>query len=113
MAAFAFTLPILPGKEEADAQTFERFATTEADAFDEFNRAHGVRRHAVWQQKTPGGTFAIVFLEADDIGAAIGGFASAQSPIAQAFRDSVMDVHGVDLANDPPPEVVPLIDWKA
>ena len=113
MAAFAFILPILPGKEETDAQMFERFKSTEKGAFEAWHRSHGVRRHAVWHQQTPDGTVAIVLLEADDIEAALRGTATSDEPFAQQFRDSVKDVHGVDLAKDPPPEVVQVIDWKA
>jgi len=66
----------------------------------------------VWHQKTPNGTVAIVLLEADDIEAALRGTATSQEAFAKQFRDSVKDVHRVDLANDPAPEVVPVIDWK-
>ena len=113
MAAFAFILPILPGKEETDALMFERFKSAEKDAFEAWHRSLGVRRHAVWHQQTPNGTVAIVLLEADDIEGALRGTATSEEPFAQQFRDSVKDVHGVDLAKDPPPEVVQVIDWKA
>jgi len=62
----AHVLPILPGKEEADLNVFERFKSEDASAFGEWHRSHGVHRHAVWHQKTPDGTVAIVLLEADD-----------------------------------------------
>jgi hypothetical protein len=83
------------------------------DAFEAWHRSHGVRRHAVWHQQTPNGTVAIVLLEGDDIEAALRGTATSEEPFDQQFRNSVKDVHGVDLAKDPPPEVVQLIDWKA
>jgi hypothetical protein len=67
----------------------------------------------VWHQKTPDGTVAIVLLEADDIEAALRGTAMSHEPLDQQFRDFVKDVHGVDLANDPPADVVPVIDWRA
>ena len=114
MASTAFVLPILPGKEETDIEMFERFKSGEGKAaFEAWHRSHGVRRHAVWHQKTPNGTVAIVLLEADDIAAALGGAATSPEPFDQQFRDSVKEVHGVDLANDPPAEVVPVIDWTA
>lgn len=113
MASIAFVLPIIPGKEDTDIQQFERFKTgPEKDAFEEWHRSHGVQRHAVWHQKTPDGTVAIVLLEADDVERALGGAATSQEPFDQQFRQSVKDVHGVDLANDPPADVVQLIDWR-
>jgi hypothetical protein len=114
MASLAFLLPILPGKEETDIQMLERFTSgDDKEAFGQWHRSHGVRRHAVWHQKTPDGTVAIVLLEADDIEAALRGTATSDEPFDQQFRDFVKDVHGVDLANDPPADVVPVIDWRA
>jgi hypothetical protein len=114
MASFAFVLPILPGKEEADIEMFNGFRAGDGrEAFEAWHRSNGVRRHAVWHQKTPNGTVAIVLLEADDIERALRGTATSSDPFAERFRESVKDVHGVDLANDPPPEVVEVIDWKA
>jgi hypothetical protein len=114
MASIAFMLPIIPGKEETDLQAFEGFANgEEQQAFEAWHRSHGVQRHAVWHQNTPNGRFAIVLLEADDIQAALGGAATSQEPFDQRFRELVKEVHGIDLASDPPPEIVPVIDWRA
>ena len=71
-----------------------------------------IAREAVWHQKTPMGTFAIVLLEGDDLAASFGKIASSDDPIAVRFRDFVKDVHGVDLAKDPPPEVELLLDAR-
>ena len=85
MASIAFILPILPGKEETDIQMFERFRSgPDKDAFEQWHRSHGVRRHAVWHQRTPDGSVAIVLLEADDIQAA-----RRRSDIAGALRSAV------------------------
>lgn len=85
MASIAFVLPILPGKEDVDRETMERFATgDESEAFARSQRSHGVTRHAVWHQETPNGTIAIVLLEADDIERALAG---SQEPFDQRFRE--------------------------
>ena len=113
MASLAFILPVIPGKEQTDREVLDRFVNgDEKEAFAAWHRSHGVRRHAVWHQTTPNGTVAIVLLEADDTEAALRGAATSQEPFDRRFRDWVKDVHGVDLANDPPPDVVPLIDWR-
>lgn len=111
MASIAFVLPVLPGKESRDTEQLQRFQNEESEEFSAWNRANGVHRHAVWHQKTPQGTLAIVLLEADDIKAALRGPATSQEPFDQRFRDWIEEVHGVDLANDPPAEVVQVIDW--
>ena len=113
MASFAFVLPILPGKEEADVQGFEHLMNDEqGDAFGDWHRSLGFRRHAVWHQRTPDGTVAVVLFEADDIESALRGAATSDDPFAQRFRQFVQDVHGIDLATAPPPDVRPVIDWR-
>ena len=112
MASIAFVLPVLPGKESTDIEQIERFKAEESEDFGAWNRSNGVHRHAIWHQKTPQGTLAIVLLEADDIGRALGGPATSQEPFDQRFREWIKDVHGVDLANDPPADVQQVIDWR-
>ena len=113
MASLAFVVPFVPGKEQTDRKAFDSFASgDEKDAFADWNRSHGIRRHAVWHQTTPTGTLAIVLIEADDIEAALRGIATADQPFDGRFRDLVKEVHDVDLAKDPPAEVVPVIDWR-
>lgn len=114
MASIAFLLPILAGKEQLDRETMQRFASgDEKEAFAASQRSHGITRHAVWHQDTPNGTVAIVLIEADDIERALTGSAVSQEPFDQRFREIVREVHGVDLANDPPPQVRPVIDWRS
>jgi hypothetical protein len=74
MSAFAFVAPIAPGKEQLDADMFERFTVgDEREAHGAARRAAGVTREPVWHQRTPdGGALAIVLLEADDVEAAFG-----------------------------------------
>ena len=68
MAAFAFVAPIVPGKEEIDANAIEQATSGEhRDAYMASRRAAGVTREAVWHQKAPDGTtLAIILIEADD-----------------------------------------------
>jgi hypothetical protein len=114
MPSIAFVLPVLPGKEQLDRETMQRFASgDESDSFAASQRSHGITRHAVWHQETPNGTVAIVLLEADNIERALTGSAVSQEPFDQRFREFVHEVHGVDFANDPPPQVRPVIDWRS
>ena len=106
MAMLAFVVPVLPGKEETDRETMERFSTgEEKDAHAASRRSHGLQREVVWHQKTPDGTVAIVLFEGDDIEGAFRGIATSDEPFDKRFREFVRDVHGIDLANDPPPDV--------
>ena len=113
MATFAFVAPLLPGKAETDREAMQRFSTgEEKEAYEASRRALGFKREAVWHQETPDGTIAIVLWEADDIEAAFGGIAQSDEPFDRQFRDFLRDVHGLDVANDPPPEVRPVIDHR-
>ena len=107
MPAFAFVAPILPGKEELDAETMTRLSSgDQRDEYAAARRAAGVTREAIWHQKTPDGTtVAIVLLEADDAEAAFGHIARSDTPFDSAFRTMVEEVHGFDLATAQPPDV--------
>jgi hypothetical protein len=114
MATFAFVMPVVPGKEGIVAETLRRMGTPgpKHDAYAAARRSQGLTREAVWQQKTPMGTFAIVLLQGDDIAASFAKIASSDDPFAVQFRDFVKDVHNVDLAKDPPPDVELLLDAR-
>jgi hypothetical protein len=109
-----FAMPVLPGKEETDREMFRRLSAPgpERDAYMAARRSQGLAREAVWHQKTPMGTFAIALLEGDDIASSLGRIATSDEPFARQFRAFVKDVHGVDLATDPPPDVIPLSDTR-
>ncbi len=113
MPIFAFVAPLLPGKAETDREGMQRFsAGEERAAYEASRRALGFQREAVWHQKTPDGTVAIVVWEVDDVEAAFGGIATSDEPFDRQFREFLKDVHGLDVANDPPPEVRPVIDHR-
>jgi hypothetical protein len=81
------------------------------EAFESSRQGHGITREAVWIQQTPGGDFAVVYLEADDLQAAFAGLGSSQEPFDRWFRDVIREVHGIDLAEGfPPPEQ--LLDYS-
>jgi hypothetical protein len=107
MATLVFAMPIIPGKEAVDRENIQR-ATAPGPGLGALvaaRRAQGIKREAVWHQVTPNGTLAIVLIEADDIDAAMGRMMTSDEPFEREFREQVKDVHGVDLANDPPPQV--------
>lgn len=107
MATLAFAMPIIPGKEALDRESIQRLSEPgpEHDAYVAARRAQGITREAVWHQSTPDGTLAIVVMESDDPAKAMGQIATSDDPFTQRFREFVKEVHGVDMANDPPPTV--------
>ena len=71
MASIGFAVPIPPGKEEHDRNALAEIAGPRREEWEAAAKGHGVTRHSVWHQQTPDGTLAIVFLEAEDIEAAM------------------------------------------
>ena len=113
MATVAFVAPLSPGKEETDREGMQRFSTgEERDAYEASRRSLGFHREAVWHQETPNGTLAIVLWEVDDPEAAFGGIATSDEPFDSRFREFLRDVHGLDVAKDPPPVIRPVIDHR-
>ena len=112
MASLAYILPYLPGKEEVARDMLERLQQPGPmhDAYVASRTAKGITRETVRRQKTPDGSFAIIVLEGDDIGAALQQYATSDDAFDRQFREFVKEVHGIDLALDPPPDVVLVSD---
>ncbi len=113
MPSMAFAAPLLPGKTDQDREDMLSCAQGERRAAHRASRVrHGISREAVWIQPTPMGDLAVVYLEADDLSAALAGLASSQEPFDVWFREQVREVHGIDLEDGfPPPEQV--LDFRS
>lgn len=109
MATLAFIAPILPGKEQVDKEWMQEATGPRQADFVAWRKSQGITREAVWHQQTPQGTVAIVYLEADDPQQAMQSMGSSKEPIAEWFRQRILEVHGLDLSQPPPgplPELV-------
>jgi hypothetical protein len=77
------------------------------EAYQDARRRAGIIREAVWIQRAPAGDIAVVYLEADDLGAAFTLLGVSDAPFDRWFRDHVRQVHGIDLERRwPDPELV-------
>jgi hypothetical protein len=111
MPAIAFTAPLLPGKTEIDRLAMESCWRGERrEAHQDARRRAGITKESVWLQSTPGGDLAVVYLEADDIGAALATLGGSQEPFDRWFREHIRDVHGIALEDGFGPPV-PLLDF--
>lgn len=104
MASIGFVVPVLPGKEQADRDWMDTMDGARREEYQSAWRNAGVTRHAVWQQQTADGTVDIVYLEADDIPAALQDISRSDGPFQRWFRERVLDVHGIDLTSQTPPQ---------
>ena len=109
MQSVAFVAPMLPGKTEIDRAAMRSCADGErTEAHHASRERRGITRESVWIQQTPGGDFAVIYLEADDLQVAMAGLGNSPDPFDSWFRDHILEVHGIDLANrfQPPEQVI-------
>ena len=113
MPTIAFAAPLLPGKTDEDREALQSCENGDRQADHRASRARaGITREAVWIQSTPDGDVAVVVIEADDVGQAMGALATSDDPFDVWFRGHIMNVHGMDLAEEsPPPDQV--LDYRA
>src|SRR5665213_4072497 len=106
MQSLAFAAPLLPGKTEIDREAMRSCAEGERkEAYHASRERRGITRESVWIQQTPSGDVAVIYLEAEDLQAAMAGLGASPDPFDSWFREHVLEVHGIDLANGfPPPE---------
>jgi hypothetical protein len=113
MAAYAFTVPIQPGQEEADQRLFEELRGPRRAEYEAAWRRLGVRTERVWHQSTPQGTVAVVYLELDDPGQLFAGLATSDDPFVVWWREQILAIHGLDLTQPlPGPPNVQIHDWS-
>jgi hypothetical protein len=98
MPSFAFAIPIVPGKEDLDRQTFDEMMGPRREEYEAALRKAGLTRQVVWHQQTPNGTLAVVYVEGDSPEAGIEEFGSSDDVLSAWFRDQMREVHGVDIS---------------
>ena len=104
MASYAFTAPVLPGKLEQWKKYIVELKGARAKDLKASRKRAGVKTERVWLQKTPMGDFAVVYLEAKDIGKVFQTFMTSTDPFDVWFRKEVLQaVHGMDPSKPPPP----------
>ncbi|HCU94324.1 MAG TPA: hypothetical protein DHU96_17050 [Actinobacteria bacterium] len=113
MPMIGFVAPLLPGMTDADRDAMTSCWKGERKAaYEDARRRAGITREAAWIQSTPMGDLAVVYMEADDLGAALATIGGSSEPFDRWFRDHVRQVHGIRLEEGfPPPELI--LDFRA
>ena len=104
MSSISFVVPVLQGKEQAVREWMDAMAGARREEYQSAWKNAGFTRHAIWQQQTANGTVDVVYLEADDIPAAMQDITTSEEPFQRWFRERVLDVHGIDLTSQAPPQ---------
>jgi hypothetical protein len=100
MESVAFAVPLL-----ADQTATVRTALASCwegprkEAHQDARRRAGIVREVVWIQRAPPRDLAVVYLEADDLAAALTMLADSVDPFDRWFRHHVRQIHGLDLAD--------------
>jgi hypothetical protein len=98
LPGFAFSIPVVPGKEELDRRTFDEMLDARRAEYEAALRQAGITRQTVWHQKTPNGIVAVVYVEGADPEAGIAQFGSSDEPLNTWFREQMKEVHGLDIS---------------
>jgi hypothetical protein len=98
MSAFAFSIPVVQGKEALDRQTLDEMLGNRRGEYEAALRQAGITHQAIWHQATPAGTVAVVYVEGDDPEAGVARFGSSNEPFNAWFREQMKRVHGVDIS---------------
>jgi hypothetical protein len=95
MQSIAYTAPLPPGRTEASRKALASCQSGgRKESYQDSRRRAGVIREAVWLQPTGAGDLAVIYLEADDLGAAFRMFATSPEPFDRWFRTHLREVHG-------------------
>lgn len=99
---YLFMLPILDGQMENFRAFVEELAGDRAAEWKEARRTLGLVRERGWVQRSPQGTFLIIYQESVDPEALIGKLLQSQKAIDRYFVRKVKEIHGVDLTKSQP-----------
>ena len=116
MAAFAFSLPILPGQEQEVRRIGESVSESGElrDAYEETRRKLGISEEKVWIQRTPIGQAMIVYWETDDPQRALREIADSQDEFVEQFRELILNsAPAIDLSKEQPLPNELLFSWRA
>jgi hypothetical protein len=113
MAVFNGMFPVLPGKEDAAESLAKQMTDPLRRNFDALQARADIRRETWTLQRTPAGSFVLVWFEGD-VEKAFADLATDDSEFVTWLRRQIKDISGADLAtpdDSPQPEVI--LDWSA
>jgi hypothetical protein len=116
MAAFAFSLPILPGQEDEVRRISELVSGSGElrKGYEESRKKLGVSEEKVWLQRTPIGQTLIVYWETDDPQRTLRDIAATQDEVVKPLRELILSVApGIDLSSEQPLPNELLFSWQA
>jgi hypothetical protein len=98
MRTITFTLPLLPGQQEAWRRCLQEMLDVYRTDYEALQHQLGVRRLVLWLTETPYGDMVIVQIEAEELEALLPNLVASDFPLAGFLRQRVLELHGLDLA---------------
>jgi hypothetical protein len=114
MGAFAFSLAILPGQEEAVRRIGAMVSGPGElrEEYEESRRKLGITEEKVWMQRTPIGQAMIVYWETDDPQRTLRDIANSQDEFVKQFRELILGAApALDLSKEQPLPNELLFSW--
>jgi len=101
VAAIAFVLPILPGRQEAWRRFCQVLLGSRLCEYEESRQRLSITEELVWLAQTLQGEMAIVYLEAERPERVLPQLAASDLPFDLWFRKQLLELHCLDLAHAP------------
>ena len=119
MPGNVLTLPIVAGKVEAWRRFCQEISGSRLPMYEASRRRLGITRERLALVKTAFGSAAVITLEAQDVGQALGQLITSDFPFDCWYREQLQELHGVNLAGyehfakpAPPPQNQELLfEW--
>ena len=114
MAAFAFTLPILPGQDGVVRNIGEALlgSVELQESYEASRITLGIREEKVWVQETPIGQAMVVYWETEDPQRTLRELADSHDEAVERFRDLFMAAApALDLSGGRPISSELLFSW--
>src|SRR5919107_1958276 len=113
MAAFAFTLPILPGQEEVVRRMGEAVLGGVRGEYGKSRPRVGISEGKIWVQRTPIGQALVVYWDTEDPQRTLREIADAQDEFAKQFKQLIRTAApALDLSGEQPLSNELLFAWQ-
>jgi hypothetical protein len=114
MAAFAFTLPILPGQEEVVRSIGQAASGELREGYEASRKSLGISEEKVWVQQTPIGQALVVYWETEDPQRMLRQIADSQDEFNKRFRELILSAApALNLSEGQPLSSELLFSWQA
>lgn len=96
-------VPVLPGKEDELRAFYGELDGPRQQDYDRSEQRLGITKEIAWRAPIDGGSAAVIYIESENFERAFSQFVQSRDEFDLWFKQSVLDISGLDLNN--PPEI--------